>query len=884
MGFKFPKKMPKEWIGQLKKANHSKIPPQVRLNNGGGDPNFGYETIGSTSNVFNHFIMGSVFTCPQNGKADSITVALKRDLDGNNHVKCAIYKHSDLSLVDETEEKLVALTSTPTWHAFNFNAPKPYLVENTDYILVAFTDYIDSICTYMRSDSGDTNQGHADEKTYDSFPDPLEPAHNDNKYSIYCSYTLYEIYYKTINSNARIKKEFTKSITGNANVVYRKYATVGANARIKIPTSKSITGTARIKKTLAQTITGNAKVAFVKYATIEGNARIKVPISKTIQGNASIAGTVSKTITGNAAIVFRKYETTTGNARIGSIQWYNTQLSYRFDRENKARAIAAVANSIGYEWWVDENGIFCFFNQRGQDKSATITLSDDIIEVDQSFDATKIIDKLTVVGMGPGSTHLEVTVGTGDMEGTFTAKNIHDIDTLTSFANTALEQTKEAKHRMIIKLVGTERTDIVLGDIVHVTHTDADIDGDYRIISMERVSGVAGDLTKLEIAVPQFKVTETLMNLDRRVDAEDYHPQGAPAILAQHESDNVDSTHPLKMKFYIPPEAVDMGKFQIKDAKIALTLEAFRAYSTGAASGGGHTSGGSSIETTAGGGGQTSSGGLAHDHTISGQTAQSQDLGTKTSNSKEVLYSPSRANESTDLTSFGTTWETKMQADVTEALADWTGWVVFPLNFGWESGDNDILIRIQFYEYGVGPWITIWEDFRASWDGNLDLSYSKRLNTALGTKGSWRVQLKTTGGTSDINSLGYNILVELKHKHDVTIGSHSHSVSGSTSSSESSHTHTVSDHTHGMYHIHEVYDHTHGIVYGIYESTSPMNVYIKLNDQQIAGPFNADEYVDITTEFLNQITTYGWNTLEFTSSQLGKIGATLFMRLFLQAS
>lgn len=426
----------------------------------------------------------------------------------------------------------------------------------------------------------------------------------------------------------------------------------------------------------------------------------------------------------------------------------------------------------------------------------------DIIEIDQSFDATKIINKLTVTGAGPGGTHLEVTVEDaesqtkyGIMEGVFSEKDIHDIDTLTSFANAALKQTVEAKHRMIAKLVGTERTDFELGDIVHVKNEDAGIDGDYRIISIERVSGVAGDYTKVELTVPQFRVTGTLADLARRADALDYHPQGAPSILTLARADNVDSTHPLKMKFYIPPEAVDMGKLQIKEAKVALTLEAFRTYSTGVAAGGGQTTSAGGGQTTSAGGGQTSSGGSSHSHTISGQTAESSGA------HRHKMF---------------------------------------------DGTDTD------------------------SWSDPPYKQYMYARTSGGGITGSYQIGRASSSG-------------EAPYTWE-EVGGHTHSVSGTTSSSESSHTHTVSNHAHDVYdHTHSVTNHTHGISYGIYESTSPTNVYIKLNTTQIAGPFNADGYIDITTEFLNQITTYGWNTLEFTSSQLGKIGATLFMRLFLQA-
>ena len=66
-------------------------------------------------------------------------------------------------------------------------------------------------------------------------------------------------------------------------------------------------------------------------------------------------------------------------------------------------------------------------------------------------------------------------------------------------------------------------------------------------------------------------------------------------------ADNVDSTHKLKIKFYIPSETLS-----VKKVLLNFSLEAFRAYETGAASGGSSTptsdSGGSSSPTSAAGG------------------------------------------------------------------------------------------------------------------------------------------------------------------------------------------------------------------------------------------------------------------------------------------
>jgi len=64
--------------------------------------------------------------------------------------------------------------------------------------------------------------------------------------------------------------------------------------------------------------------------------------------------------------------------------------------------------------------------------------------------------------------------------------------------------------------------------------------------------------------------------------------------------DNVDSTHKLKLKFYIPD-----GVLKVQKLRLNFSVEAFRAYETGAASGGGSTatssSGGGSTETSSSG-------------------------------------------------------------------------------------------------------------------------------------------------------------------------------------------------------------------------------------------------------------------------------------------
>ena len=164
------------------------VKPVCMLDGGGLDPNFGYETIGTAGyDTLEDGIYGSVFTIAEDGTADLIKAAIRCTVEAKK-MKCAIYKHSDLSLVGQTEEVLVPVTDPANWITFNFTAPKPSLTANTAYILVAWS-YSSVGYARLSFDAGDANQGHWQLLTYNGFPNPLNPGHADFKYSIYCTYT-----------------------------------------------------------------------------------------------------------------------------------------------------------------------------------------------------------------------------------------------------------------------------------------------------------------------------------------------------------------------------------------------------------------------------------------------------------------------------------------------------------------------------------------------------------------------------------------------------------------------------------------------------------------------------------------------------------------------
>lgn len=101
-----------------------------------------------------------------------------------------------------------------------------------------------------------------------------------------------------------------------------------------------------------------------------------------------------------------------------------------------------------------------------------------------------------------------------------------------------------------------------------------------------------------------------------------------------------------------------------------------------------------------------------------------------------------------------------------------------------------------------------------------------------------------------------------------------------------SHYYEAYGHSHGMNHYHStpdhyhtVLDHTHPINYGIYVSTLPTNITIKINGvdrtSELGGPFSSDQ---VNLNISQYLTIGQWNTIELGSSQLGRIDATVFIQ------
>jgi hypothetical protein len=169
---------------------------------GTGTPvEMGYSILGSVGSLnIANTIQGDICTSDANGgTAQSITVGLKTAGTGhvwNGFIKCALYLHSTLVFVGETEEHSKTLTETPTFFTFPFSGTKPTILPSTAYVVVVWSQSGTGGSPMVVFDNGSVDECHTRNQTYNGFPNPLiVDAHNNYKLSIYCTVSTAEPYY-----------------------------------------------------------------------------------------------------------------------------------------------------------------------------------------------------------------------------------------------------------------------------------------------------------------------------------------------------------------------------------------------------------------------------------------------------------------------------------------------------------------------------------------------------------------------------------------------------------------------------------------------------------------------------------------------------------------
>lgn len=155
---------------------------------------FGFDEIGGTetgTNV-NNRITGSQFT----GVAGTVTdIRFYNKQSGPDPRKCAIYLHSNLSLINNGSTIEDSSNTAPNWVTLTFSTNPT--ISAVDYVLVVWADQAWPTAMILKYDDGvGTTQGHYQSLDYSdnsgNFPATMTATHEDRKYSIYCTYTADE--------------------------------------------------------------------------------------------------------------------------------------------------------------------------------------------------------------------------------------------------------------------------------------------------------------------------------------------------------------------------------------------------------------------------------------------------------------------------------------------------------------------------------------------------------------------------------------------------------------------------------------------------------------------------------------------------------------------
>lgn len=151
------------------------------------DPVFGYTSIGGTGDaVASDYILGSAFN-GNVGTGTNITAYIASE-NNINTGKFALYKHSDSTkLINGETAELTNIPAVYAWRTLNFSIGPT--LENTAYVIIfGFDAAASPDRTFIKYDTGASNQGHYEAITYPTFPAIATFGHTNRKYSIYCTY------------------------------------------------------------------------------------------------------------------------------------------------------------------------------------------------------------------------------------------------------------------------------------------------------------------------------------------------------------------------------------------------------------------------------------------------------------------------------------------------------------------------------------------------------------------------------------------------------------------------------------------------------------------------------------------------------------------------
>ena len=574
---------------------------------------------------------------------------------------------------------------------------------------------------------------------------------------------------------------------------------------------------------------------------------------------------------------------------------FTTQFQYSFDKEYLLKALLALPKQLTeeYHWTTDTTTTPWTLNLVRQSAAVECELRYrlNMLEIGKTFDAADLCTRAYAYGYGEGSNQLTVKSVNGgklyidsDTSNTWGVVEKPFVDTrfekpqaLLNRARQWLDGCKNPRISYTVKAVDLYRLtgdpwwQFYPGRLCRVNDQEHGVQVGVRVTQITRPDpyGKPGDVT-VTLANRQQTVANEIADLASRASINELYAQGATNMYAEHFADNADSTHPLRLRYWIDTDCV-----RINRVLLAWTLEAFRSYSRGT------EAGGSATRTSTAGGASSSTQPqkiVTTEAVTGGAIGRDGHIWTETGLNATGTTTRASTGDTTGSKYADGSWRTDTGAggEVATGSGGSHGHSVNGHTHSFSGSDS--------VGYGHVHTLTGSSTQTAGIKDYLPLSVSISGNT--GSSGS----STGTGGS---------------HTH--TGGSHTHPMGHVHGLN--AHTHEIAQHTHLFGHYHNVVvtmtipsftlnvnAHSHDVIFpahrhdqehGVFEGSAASGVTLKVDGTAVPASAIDGGELDIvpymSKDDAGKITRGTWHSVEITPDGLTRIVADIFVKTFIRS-
>jgi len=401
----------------------------------------------------------------------------------------------------------------------------------------------------------------------------------------------------------------------------------------------------------------------------------------------------------------------------------------------------------------------------------------------------------------------------GLRRGVYSYPDIFDQNTLDLLAQNILEDHKDLVERITLIPVDFRNVlnTVEVGDTVTINDSDAGLSGNYRVVGMTFRNKEGYESLELEVSNAKTRFTGAVQNVQKETQKKTRYMQGATNCYMTGETDNCDSSHGLRIDFYIPKEAVGINK-----VKLNYKLLKYRIWSTVTAKESSHTHGIPELSVS----GTTSSSETAkHSHSVSGTTST-----TVGSSDNTYEFGPY-----TDTPTIDNSWHAVNTSVQIGNYAYESHHIAWNIKLAWTTVDVcqnlEVYVRAKnttdstYYPSSTGiKNIIYFGHFGTNNEAHALFGHIRIPKSWTSKSYQLEYKIEAPGGAASITSRDISYLY-------YGIRGHAHSVSGQTAEEGgASHSHTISGQTTVADTTGAGSEHSHALSYGISTDTAAWGV------------------------------------------------------------